>query len=68
MSLLFDTMRDVKNGKFEKALVSSSSTGTETNAKVLQGRGTVIESEDIELIDVPIVSPGVFSQGIWVGC
>ncbi|KAF9514886.1 hypothetical protein BS47DRAFT_1372211 [Hydnum rufescens UP504] len=56
MSLLFDTMADVKKGKFEKALVSSAS--TEENAKVLQGRGTVIESkDDIELIDVPIVSP-----------
>ncbi|KAF8321758.1 adrenoleukodystrophy protein [Clavulina sp. PMI_390] len=55
MSLLFDTMADVKKGKFEKALVSSS--GTENNAKVLQGRGVVTEGEDIELIDVPIVSP-----------
>jgi hypothetical protein len=74
MSLLFDTMADVKKGKFEKALVSSA--GTEENAKgthgqfsnpvtclqsifapVLQGRGTIIESkDDIELIDVPIVS------------
>jgi ATP-binding cassette, subfamily D (ALD), peroxisomal long-chain fatty acid import protein len=31
MSLLFDTMADVKKGKFEKALVSSAS--TEENAK-----------------------------------
>lgn len=64
-------MKDVKEGKFVKALVSNA--GTEENAKgatmltpirsiqtltavtVLQGRGVVTESEDIELIDVPIV-------------
>ncbi|KAF8334075.1 adrenoleukodystrophy protein [Cantharellus anzutake] len=57
MALLLDTMKDVKQGKFEKALVSSSDIAE--NAKVLSGRGTVIESEDddIQLTDVPIVSP-----------
>lgn len=64
-------MKDVKEGKFVKALVSSA--GTEANAKgaamaptriihpltaaliVLEGRGVIMESEEIELTDVPIV-------------
>lgn len=50
-----DVMDDVTAGHFEKKLVSSA--GTEENAAVLQGRGTIEESEDIELTDVPIVSP-----------
>ncbi|KAG8888118.1 hypothetical protein FRB98_008384 [Tulasnella sp. 332] len=55
VSLLFDTMSDVRKGKFQKQLVSSAD--TDSNARVLRGRGKVIESEDIEFIDVPIVSP-----------
>jgi len=55
VSSLIDTMKAVKAGKYEKALVSSAS--VEDNARVLKGRGKVIESEDIEFIDVPIVSP-----------
>jgi len=52
---LLDVMDDIQAGHFEKKLVSSA--GTEENAAVLQGRGQVIESEDIEFIDVPIISP-----------
>jgi ATP-binding cassette subfamily D (ALD) long-chain fatty acid import protein len=72
VSLLFDTMSDVKKGKYEKALVSSA--GIEENARgmlqewvrdpfhltwhtVLKGRGNLIESENIEFKDVPIVRP-----------
>ncbi|KAG9031529.1 hypothetical protein FRB95_002664 [Tulasnella sp. JGI-2019a] len=55
VSLLFDTMADVRKGKFQKQLVSSAD--TDSNARVLRGRGKVIESEDIEFVDVPIVSP-----------
>ncbi|KAM0330862.1 hypothetical protein ACHAQA_003818 [Verticillium albo-atrum] len=52
---LLEVMNDIRAGHFEKKLVSSS--GTEDNEAVLKGRGTVIESEDIEFKDVPIISP-----------
>ncbi|KAL5593981.1 uncharacterized protein BROUX77_007328 [Berkeleyomyces rouxiae] len=52
---LLDVMDDIQKGHFEKKLVSSS--GTEDNAAVLRGRGTVVESQDIKFIDVPIISP-----------
>ena len=52
---LLDVMKDIQAGHFEKKLVSSS--GTEDNEAVLRGRGKVIESQDIEFIDVPIISP-----------
>lgn len=46
---------DVKVGKYQKNLVSSVS--IESNEKTLQGRGQVVTSENIEFVDVPIVSP-----------
>ncbi|CAJ2511869.1 Uu.00g074940.m01.CDS01 [Anthostomella pinea] len=52
---LLEVMDDIQAGHFEKKLVSSS--GTEDNAAVLKGRGQVVESENIEFIDVPIISP-----------
>ncbi|KAK0389788.1 hypothetical protein NLU13_3361 [Sarocladium strictum] len=52
---LLDVMDDIQAGHFEKKLVSSS--GTDDNQAVLQGRGTVHESKDITFIDVPIISP-----------
>ncbi len=55
VSALLDVMDDVTAGHFEKKLVSSAS--TEENAAVLQGRGEIIESENIEFTEVPIVSP-----------
>jgi ATP-binding cassette subfamily D (ALD) long-chain fatty acid import protein len=47
---LLDVMDDIQAGHFEKKLVSSAS--IEENAAVLRGRGEIIESEDIEFIDV----------------
>lgn len=47
---LLEVMDDIQAGHFEKKLVSAS--GTEDNEAVLQGRGTVVESRDIEFIDV----------------
>lgn len=44
VSLLFDTMKDVKNEKFVKQLVSSS--GTESNAKGNSGRFLFIMSKE----------------------
>ncbi|KAK1772654.1 ABC transporter transmembrane region 2-domain-containing protein [Phialemonium atrogriseum] len=55
VATLLDVMDDIKAGHFEKKLVSSS--GTEDNEAVLKGRGKVVESENIEFVDVPIVSP-----------
>ncbi|KAI0203211.1 ABC transporter transmembrane region 2-domain-containing protein [Astrocystis sublimbata] len=52
---LLDVMDDIQAGHFEKKLVSSS--GIEEHEAVLQGRGKVVESKDIEFIDVPIISP-----------
>lgn len=52
---LLEVMDDIQAGHFEKKLVSSS--GTEDNAAVLRGRGTVVESKDIQFMDVPIISP-----------
>lgn len=50
---LLDVMDDVQAGRFEKKLVSSAS--IEENAAVLRGRGKVIESEDIQFIDVYVL-------------
>ena len=55
VSALLDVMEDVSAGRFEKKLVSSSSTAE--NAAILSGRGQLEESESIEFTDVPIVSP-----------
>ncbi|KAF2090271.1 ATP-binding cassette protein [Saccharata proteae CBS 121410] len=55
VSTLLDVMDDIQAGRFEKKLVSSAT--TEENAAVLRGRGEVSEGDDIEFIDVPIVSP-----------
>ena len=52
---LLDVMDEVSAGRFEKKLVSSAS--TEENAAILQGRGKLEESDDIEFSEVPIVSP-----------
>ncbi|KAF4546877.1 ABC transporter-like protein 19 [Elsinoe fawcettii] len=55
VSTLLTVIDDIQRGHFEKALVSSAS--TEANAAVLAGRGELTEGEDIEFVDVPIVSP-----------
>lgn len=55
VSTLLDVIDDIQAGHFEKKLVSSAD--IEENAAVLRGRGTVTEGEDIDFVDVPIVSP-----------
>ncbi|KAK7518540.1 ABC transporter transmembrane region 2-domain-containing protein [Phyllosticta citriasiana] len=55
VSTLLDVIEEIQAGHFEKKLVSSAN--TEENAAVLRGRGKVSEGEDIEFVDVPIVSP-----------
>jgi ATP-binding cassette subfamily D (ALD) long-chain fatty acid import protein len=55
VSTLLDVIDDIQAGHFEKKLVSSAEISE--NAAVLQGRGQVSEGEDIEFVNVPIVSP-----------
>ncbi|KAF2263230.1 ATP-binding cassette protein [Lojkania enalia] len=55
VSTLLDVINDIQAGHFEKKLVSSAD--TEENAVVLRGRGQVTEGDDIEFVNVPIVSP-----------
>ncbi|KAG0646097.1 ATP-binding cassette sub-family D member 2 [Hyphodiscus hymeniophilus] len=53
---LLDVMDDIKAGRFEKTLVSDDASGEQL--ELLSGRGKIIESEDIEFINVPIITPG----------
>ncbi|WWC88124.1 uncharacterized protein L201_003028 [Kwoniella dendrophila CBS 6074] len=55
VSDLFDTMEDVKAGHYQKKLVSSAK--IEDNAKMLQGRGKIIEADEIRFDQVPLISP-----------
>ncbi|KAG8220058.1 ABC transporter transmembrane region 2-domain-containing protein [Butyriboletus roseoflavus] len=55
VSLLLDTMSDVRKGKFEKGLVASALEGE--NSKVISERGDIFEAEDIQFENVPIVTP-----------
>ncbi|ODO11837.1 hypothetical protein I350_00621 [Cryptococcus amylolentus CBS 6273] len=55
VSDLFEAMDDVKKGNYQKRLVSGAS--VEDNAKMLQGRGNIIESEEIRFDKVPLISP-----------
>lgn len=55
VSTLLEVIDDIQAGHFEKKLVSSADTAE--NRAVLQGRGDVTEGEDIEFVNVPIVSP-----------
>lgn len=73
VSLLLDTMQDVRDGKFDKALVNSATKDNNTLSESLfaepsrtifllvdpdlKGRGEVIDSEDIRFENVPIVTP-----------
>ncbi|CCU82912.1 peroxisomal fatty acid ABC transporter [Blumeria hordei DH14] len=53
---LIDVMSDIKEERYQKTLVSDSS-ATDL-AQMMKNRGTVIESDDIEFVDVPILTPG----------
>lgn len=55
VSLLLDTMSDMRKGKFEKSLVSGATDGE--NGEILQSRGQVLPSDDIQFESVPIVTP-----------
>ena len=55
VSTLLDVIDDIQAGHFQKKLVSSAD--TDENRAVLHGRGDVSEGEDIEFVNVPIVSP-----------
>jgi len=51
VSELEDVFQDIKSGKFSKTLVSNA------NLDILNSRGHIVESENIEFKNVPIVSP-----------
>jgi len=55
VSLLLETMKDIRDGKFDKALINNAAKGD--SADLLKGRGEVIESEDICFENVPIITP-----------
>lgn len=55
VSLLLDTMSDMRKGKFEKSLVSGATDGE--NGEILRSRGQVLLSDDIQFENVPIVTP-----------
>lgn len=55
VSSLLTVMDDLQANHYEKNLVSSAFTAS--HASVLKNRGTTIESDDIEFIDVPVISP-----------
>ena len=71
VATLLNVMDDIQAGRFEKKLVSKAltpSSGTnpmspmiseklQSGTSILSRRGTIIESQDIEFTDVPIVSP-----------
>ncbi|BEI94800.1 uncharacterized protein CcaverHIS019_0703810 [Cutaneotrichosporon cavernicola] len=55
VSDFIEAMDDVREGKYQKKLVSSAS--VEENAKMLRGRGKIIESDVIRFDSVPLISP-----------
>ncbi|KAI4266114.1 MAG: hypothetical protein L6R35_006986, partial [Caloplaca aegaea] len=66
VSALISVMDSIQAGHFEKSLISSAlnaDADKETKASavaaptVLNGRGEIVQSSEIEFIDVPIVSP-----------
>ncbi|KAG4029281.1 hypothetical protein MFRU_016g00390 [Monilinia fructicola] len=56
VATLLEVMDEIKAGRFVKTLVSDDDSGEQL--ELMRGRGTVIESEDIEFVDVPIITPG----------
>lgn len=55
VSTLLDAMDDIRRGFYKKKLVSSGN--AEENLAILKGRGEIVEGDDIDFRDVPIVSP-----------
>ena len=56
VATLLDVMDDIRAGRFEKTLVQDESSAQQLT--LMSCRGEIIESEDIEFIDVPIITPG----------
>lgn len=50
VATLLDVMEDIKAGRFQKTLVQDDESGEQL--ELMKGRGIVIESEDIEFVDV----------------
>lgn len=56
VATLLDVMDDIQAGRFEKTMVSDESSAE--HLELMQNRGTIVESDDIEFINVPIITPG----------
>lgn len=54
VATLMEVMDEIKAGRFDKTLVSDDDSGEQL--ELMRGRGTVIESEDIEFVDVYVLS------------
>lgn len=50
VATLLEVMDDIKAGRFQKTLVSDENAGDQL--ELMSGRGTVIESDDVEFINV----------------
>ena len=57
VSMLLDTMAEVERGNYQKTLVNASSEATTANEKLLQGRGEMVQADDLEFCNVPIITP-----------
>jgi ATP-binding cassette subfamily D (ALD) long-chain fatty acid import protein len=58
VATLLEVMEDIKAGRFEKTLVSEED--SEEQLGLMKNRGTVIESEDIEFINVYVLQFGCY--------
>ncbi|RKF60516.1 ATP-binding cassette sub-family D member 2 [Erysiphe neolycopersici] len=56
VATLLEVMSDIKKGNYEKTLVSESS--SDEILDLLKKRGEVVEGDDVEFVDVPIITPG----------
>lgn len=56
VATLLDVMDDIQAGRFEKTMVSDENSAE--HLELMQNRGTIVESDDIEFINVPIITPG----------
>lgn len=61
VATLLEVMDEIKAGRFDKTLVSDDDSGEQL--ELMRGRGTVIESEDIEFVDVYVFhEPNIYNR------
>lgn len=54
VATLLDVMDDIQAGRFEKTMVSDESSAE--HLELMQNRGTIVESDDIEFINVYVTT------------